>query len=326
MLSSPLTVFAENAVDNTEMIVGGSLFGVRMYTEGVLVVGLDKVIGENGEQKTAPAYDAGIRMKDIIIEIDGKKVTDSESVTSSISGSNGKSLKVTVKRGENEKEFTLTPIKDKQGHYRAGVWIRDTAAGIGTVTYVDPKTGEFAGLGHGICDGDTGVLLPIKRGAVSGVELVGIVRGKKGIPGEIKGSFFGGKNGALLKNTECGVYGIFTEIPSELNIKLKTANKNEVKEGEAYIRCAVSGEIKQYTVNISKIDRSGGNVKNFVVTITDNELLELTGGIVQGMSGSPIIQNGKLIGAVTHVMINEPTTGYGIFIENMLDQAYVPAA
>ena len=326
VLSSGMPIFAAEAAEKGEVIVGGSLFGVQMYTEGVLVVGLDKVTPYDGGATRAPAYDCGIRMKDIITKIDGKAVKDASSVTESISKSNGKPIVLTVRRGENEKQFTLTPTKDKDGNFRAGLWIRDTAAGIGTITYVDPKTGEFAGLGHGICDGDTGALLPIRRGAVSQVEITGIVKGRKGAPGELKGAFSGSKNGALIKNTDSGVYGVFTRIPEALGDRMRLASTNELREGKELIRSAVSGCLKDYEVSISKINKDKNSNKSFVVTVTDKTLLDLTGGVIQGMSGSPIIQDGKLIGAVTHVMINDPTTGYGIFIENMLNAANIPMA
>ena len=323
LIPSAIPAFAVGA--GREVIVGGSLFGVRMHTDGVLIVGLDKVTPRDGEAPRAPAYDCGIRLKDIITEIDGKPVKDSSTVTNAIRDCKGNAITVKIKRGDTPKYFTLIPAKDKEGNYRAGIWIRDAAAGIGTVTYVDPKTGEFAGLGHGICDGETGTVLPIKRGAVSEVQLLGVVKGQKGIPGELKGTVSNAKSGALIKNTRCGVYGLFSAIPSQLCERMKVAGKQEIKEGAAPLRCAADGTVKDYEVNISKIDIDE-DIKNFVVTVTDKRLLELTGGIVQGMSGSPIIQDGKLVGAVTHVLINDPTAGYGIFIENMLNAAQMPMA
>ena len=306
--------------ESTEMIVGGSLFGVKMMTDGVLVVGLDKVTPEGTEAPRAPAYDCGIRLKDIITEIDGKNVKDSTTVTDSITKSNGKTLELTVKRGADEKHFKLSPVKDEKGIYRGGLWIRDTAAGIGTVTYINEKTGEFAGLGHGICDGETGTLLPIKRGSVSEVELLGIIKGKCGVPGELRGAFSGSKTGALIKNTEMGVYGIFTSVPPSLGEKMKLASPSEVHEGKAFVRSAVAGGTPEdYEIKITSVSKDGKNGKSFAITVTDKKLIALTGGIVQGMSGSPIIQDGKLIGAVTHVLINDPTNGYGIFIENMMN-------
>ncbi len=322
-LTLPLGVsaYAAPVEEHGEVILGGALFGVQVYTDGVLVVGVDKVTPPQGQRAFSPAYDAGIRLKDVITEIDGRSVTDVNSVTERIRNSDGKTLKIKIKRGDTEKELSLTPTRDAEGRYRIGISIRDTAAGIGTVTYVDPATGEFAGLGHGICDADTGTLMQIKRGVVTDVELTGIQRGQRGIPGELIGNFGTSKQGALLKNTDRGVYGIFGSIPHTLDRKIRLAPSSEVKEGTAVIRCAVSGRIEEYGINISRLDKNGSGTKNFTVTVTDERLLSLTGGIVQGMSGSPIIQNGKLIGAVTHVLVKDPTTGYGIYIENMLPRA-----
>ena len=317
----PSSVCAQAMGTDREVIVGGSLFGARMQTDGALVVGLDKVSPQGNGTPKAPAYDGGMRLKDIFTEINGKTVVDVKTVAEEINGSNGSEITVKVKRNGIEKTLRITPIKDKEGKYKAGIWIRDEASGIGTVTYIIPETGEFAGLGHGICDGDTGALLPIKRGIVSDAELIGIIKGIKGTPGELKGAIGTDKKGALIKNTESGVYGIFAHIPNSLTVKMKIADKNELKEGKAILRCSASGSIDDYEIEISQINNLDGASKNFVIKVTDQRLLELTGGIVQGLSGSPIIQNGKLIGAVTHVKIAEPTEGYGIFIENMLNAA-----
>ena len=319
-----LPLNAGNSVDKGEVYIGGTLFGASMLTDGVPIVSIDGVETEGGVK--APAYDAGLKVRDIIKEINGVKVTTSEEVTSFITKSEGKAISVTVLRGEKTKTLRLTPIKGKDGSYRAGIWIRDNAAGIGTVTYIDAETLEFAGLGHGICDGETMSLMPILRGSVSEVELLGIVKGKSGAPGEIKGAFKGGKIGALTKNTGTGVYGIYATLPENTGEKIALAKETEICEGEAQIRCSVSGKPEYYTVKISKFNTRTENGKNFTVEVTDGRLIALTGGIVQGMSGSPIIQNGKLVGAVTHVLINDPTTGYGIFIENMLNAAQMPMA
>ena len=321
VLLIPSSVCAQAMGTDREVIVGGSLFGARMQTDGALVVGLDKVSPQGNGTPKAPAYDGGMRLKDIFTEINGKTVVDVKTVAEEINGSNGSEITVKVKRNGIEKTLRITPIKDKEGKYKAGIWIRDEASGIGTVTYIIPETGEFAGLGHGICDGDTGALLPIKRGIVSDAELIGIIKGIKGTPGELKGAIGTDKKGALIKNTESGVYGIFAHIPNSLTVKMKIADKNELKEGKAILRCSASGSIDDYEIEISQINNLDGASKNFVIKVTDQRLLELTGGIVQGLSGSPIIQNGKLIGAVTHVKIAEPTEGYGIFIENMLNAA-----
>lgn len=321
ILMLPSGVYAESG---REVIAGGALFGAKINTDGALVVGLDKVSPQGNGCPKAPAYEGGIRMKDVIIEINGKQVVGGKTVTDEISGCSGSEITLKVRRGDSVKTLRITPIKDKDGKYRVGMWIRDEASGIGTVTYIIPETGEFAGLGHGICDGETGALLPIKRGVVSDAELIGIIKGQKGTPGELKGTIGSIKKGSLIKNTECGVYGIFANIPKELNEKMKVASKNEITEGKATVRCSASGKIEDYEIEISKLNKTDAVTKNFEITVTDPRLLDLTGGIVQGLSGSPIIQNGKLVGAVTHVKIADPTSGYGIFIENMLNTATPP--
>jgi len=314
-----LPIYAEASDSGKEVIVGGCLFGLRMQTNGIPIVGLDKVETEIGAK--APAYDAGLKINDVIIRLNGSAVTSVKQVTDKILSCGGKALSFTIIRNGEEKVISVLPLLAKDGKYHAGIWIRDSAAGIGTVTYIDPKTNEFAGLGHGICDCDTTSLLPLSRGAVTEVELNSIVKGKSGVPGEIKGSFKGDKKGALIKNTVSGVYGIYSTLPSGVGEKMKTATISEVELGEAVIRCSVSGQIREYRIKIEKISPRSNNGKNFSIKVIDDSLIELTGGIVQGMSGSPIIQNGKLVGAVTHVTVNDPTKGYGIFIENMLNSA-----
>ncbi len=308
-------ISAANPMSEREVILGGNLFGVKMQTKGIPIVSVDRVETENGS--ASPAYDAGLKPKDVIIKVNFQAVSTAEQVLEFITNCSGAPITVTVQRGKESKELTVQPILGKDGKYHAGIWIRDSAAGIGTVTYIDPKTNEFAGLGHGICDSDTASLLPLSRGTVTEVELSSIVKGECGAPGEIKGAFKGGKIGSLIKNTSKGVYGIYSSLPSGAERKIKVAKFDEINEGAATIRCTVNGQIKEYKIEIKKITKNSGG-KNFSIKVTDSELISITGGIVQGMSGSPIIQNGKLIGAVTHVTVNDPTEGYGIFIGNMM--------
>jgi stage IV sporulation protein B len=201
---------------------------------------------------------------------------------------------------------------------RAGLFVRDAGAGIGTVTFVT-KDLAFGGLGHGICDGESGALIPLSRGTVMGVGISDVRKGAAGAPGELRGHFSPERNGVLTQNTVCGVFGSFTACPRCLGDTLPIAYRNEVQAGTATLRCTLDdGAPREYAVELSAIRCNADGNKCFTVKVTDPALLSKTGGIVQGMSGSPIIQNGKLVGAVTHVMINDPTTGYGIFIENML--------
>ncbi len=300
-----------------EVNVGGMPFGVRFKTTGVTVAELEEIETKDG--KVSPAEKAGLTAGDIIVKLDGKEVTGADYVIRKIAGSGGKGIGVTYTRKGETHETTLTPVEDKRGIYRAGMWIRDSAAGIGTVTYYDAKTGRFAGLGHGICDAETGDLIPLSHGIVTEVSLSGINKGAAGAPGELKGFFSENCIGEIEKNTRTGVYGTFQKLPSTETECVEVADRSEVKTGNVTVRCTLAdGEMCDYSAEISDIDEKSGETKNFIVKITDPALLEKTGGIVQGMSGSPILQNGKLVGAVTHVMVNDPTRGYGIFIENML--------
>ncbi len=298
--------------------VGGMPFGVRFKTVGVTVAELEKIDTKDGY--ACPAEAAGLASGDIITKVNGKDVSGADEVIRRIAGSGGKSLEVTYTRHGEEHETILTPIKDGRGIYRAGMWIRDSAAGIGTVTYYDAKTGEFAGLGHGICDAETGELIPLSEGIVTDVSISGINKGAAGAPGELKGFFGEARIGQIAKNTRTGVYGTLRRLPRIEGEYVEIATRNEVKTGAVTVRCTLAdGEMRDYAAEIAEIDAKSADTKNFIVKITDPELLARTGGIVQGMSGSPILQNGKLVGAVTHVMVNDPTRGYGIFIENMMN-------
>ena len=301
---------------------GGVAFGVKFQTDGLIVTGFVDVVNESG--RSNPAYDAGIRAKDVIIKINGRPAQSISQLTEAVETSNGKSITVALRRSGRELTVNVTPKYSKaEGRYKTGLLIRDSGAGIGTVTYIDPEDLSFGGLGHGICDGGTGELVPMLKGNVLGVNISGIVKGEAGTPGEIKGYFNSERSGVITQNTVCGVYGSLAKLPEGLpSAPLSVASRDEICEGEAYIYCTLddSGPHK-YSVSISAINSQADGNKCFTIKVTDKDLIAKTGGIVQGMSGSPIIQNGKLVGAVTHVLINDPTTGYGIFIENMLNAA-----
>ena len=301
-----------------KLIPGGMPFGVKYQTEGVTVVGFCDV--ENQKGKRNPAMEAGIQLKDVILQVNGKAVTCASQLTDLIESSGGKELEVKCRRQSKELSVRLTPAwSEAESRYKTGVWVRDTGAGIGTVTFLLPDSGTFAGLGHGICDSETGTLIPMTRGTVCDVTINAVVKGTPGHPGELKGYFDTGKTGALLGNTLCGVWGVFTDLPDDLSEPIPIGLREDLHEGEATILCTLSdNQVRSYQVNISSIQKDAQGPKCFTVTVTDPDLLAQTGGIVQGMSGSPIIQDGKFVGAVTHVLINNPTTGYGIFIENML--------
>ena len=318
----PIKNVRVNLEKRTELYVGGIPFGVRFSTDGVMVVGY----GSEREKIANPGYSAGIKPADVIKKIDGKIINDIGGLTDALENCGGKAMTFTCERAGKEYTVNITPYKSgEDGKYKTGLLVRDSGAGIGTVTYIEPETGFFGGLGHGICDGETGAVVPMRRGTVSDVTVSGAIKGMPGSPGELKGSFKANKTGALLNNTSLGVFGMFSKIPENHGELLPIAAKSEVKCGEAYIMCTLDESGPQrYSIKINEINKDANGSKCFTVKITDRKLIEKTGGIVQGMSGSPIIQNGKLVGAVTHVLINDPTTGYGIFIENMLNAADLP--
>ncbi|MBQ8309505.1 MAG: SpoIVB peptidase [Clostridia bacterium] len=320
--TQPLTItsptLAPESLQDLNVYPGGMPFGVKFYTEGVTVVGFCDVETEHGSVN--PATVAGLRPKDMILKVDGIALTSANDLTDRIEACGGRELTLLCRRGKREFETQLTPVYcNAEARYKTGIWVRDSGAGIGTVTFILPDTGAFAGLGHGICDADTGSLISMKRGTVSDVTISSVVKGASGAPGELKGYFNAGKVGALLGNSTCGVWGMFSEVPECTLDPMPVGLRDEIEEGDAYILCTLdSNKTEKYDVKISNINRDAKGSKCYTVTVTDPDLLAVTGGIVQGMSGSPIIQNGKLVGAVTHVLINDPTTGYGIFLENML--------
>ena len=307
-----------NVYRNVKVCPGGMSFGVKISTEGVLIVGMSDISTPDG--RINPAYDAGIRVGDVITKINGKDADSVITVTKAFSECGGKPVSICILRDGTEQVYDVQPISDGNG-YKVGIWVRDSTAGIGTVTYIVPETGAFAGLGHGIFDNDTGKLMPMRRGTVSDVIISGIKKGRAGAPGELQGYFGSEKLGTLVFNRESGVYGVFSKLPDNADTSelIPIGLSNDVVEGDATIICTLDEKGPQrYSIKISQISHDAGSLKNFVIHVTDPKLLEQTGGIVQGMSGSPVIQNEKLIGSVTHVMIGDPTSGYGIFIENML--------
>lgn len=301
-----------------EVYAGGIPFGLRIYTGSLTVVGFSDV--DTSEGAKSPAADAGIRQGDMITKINGSQITSSEDFLRAVENS-ADEIRLDVKRGEDELSFTFKPSRsERDGKYKTGLWLRDSTAGIGTVTFIVPDSGEFAGLGHGVCDADTGGLIQLSFGIVSGVEICGIRKSLPSEPGELRGYFTNDFNGVIVKNTEHGVFGTLNNFPGDERL-IKLGTRSEISEGEASLICTINKEEpREYTMEISKIP-SDVSSDSFEIRITDETLISEAGGIVQGMSGSPIIQNGKLVGAVTHVLVNDPTRGYGIFIENMLEAA-----
>ena len=324
---SLLGIFPVSEIDATESVrkyvyAGGSLVGIRLYTEGILVVGIDEVMTENGI--VSPAEDCGIMQGDIITEVNDETVTSVAEFSSRVVASDGENIRVTVER-ENETFYcSLKPAySHSEKKYRCGLWLRDSTAGIGTLTFADPQTKTLATLGHAICDSETHAVLPVGEGDILGASFGGCIPGQKGNTGQIKGSFTSDILGTLTDNNEFGVYGAYSDISFETGELYPVASQTEIETGAAQIISTVSAEGAQfYDIEIEKITYSKEKLsRSMVIKVTDQELLNTTGGIIQGMSGSPIIQNGMIVGAVTHVFLNDPTRGYGVFIENMLDAA-----
>ncbi len=299
-----------------KVTVGGFLFGVKLNADGLLIVDTGSV--QCGSASVSPAKESGLEAGDVIVTVKGSAVTSAREFAEAVENSDGKPMKVEFMRSGEKKSAVLTPVlSDDEGKFKTGMWIRDSSAGIGTVTFTVPESGLFAGLGHGVCEQDSGKLIPFRSGELYDVKVNGIKRGTNGAPGELRGTFDGVRRGSVIGNTDNGVFGfIGGNVPGET---YTIGTRNDLKEGDAEIFCTLGRDgIGRYSVSISDIDKSGTGNKNYTVTVTDASLSDKTGGIVQGMSGSPIIQNGKLVGAVTHVLVNDPCKGYGIFIDNML--------
>jgi len=289
------------------LVPGGEVFGVKLKQKYVSVT----------ESKNIPALKRG----DIILSINGKAVTSSEDVARIVRQSGGECLTIIARHGTEELKIETTPSLI-DGEYKLGISLKDSALGIGTITYIDPETGVFGGLGHGISDAENGEIISMESGEVCGVILGGVHKGECGKPGELTGVLTEEDIGDLFTNTECGVFGILDLDKIKLKDSIPIATRKELKEGEATILSTLkNGKNGEYKIKIFDIKRDSDGSKSFKIKITDPTLKSITGGIVRGMSGSPIIQNGKLVGAVTHVMVADPTEGYGIFIENMLSAA-----
>ncbi len=321
----PVKTLKVNVSDEVMVIPGGQSIGVTLFTNGALVVGITGIEMENGSTAN-PAREAGMLPGDVIVSINGETVENADHVSRIVDQSEG-TLNVVVDREGRKLDLSVSPITDyKTGKLRLGVWVRDSTAGVGTLTFIDPNKRWFGGLGHAICDLDTGSVLSVKEGEIYYSEVIQINKGENGVPGEIKGYFSSasGNMGLILKNTDYGIYGTLYDSVKldELAEPIAVARPDEVVLGPAKILSTIDHEgVKEFDCEIIKINnQSTPEQKSLVIRVTDKELLEKTGGIVQGMSGSPIIQNGKLVGAVTHVFVNNPTKGYGLFADWMLQQ------
>lgn len=308
-----------NIKENASVVPCGTPFGIKLFTEGVMVVKTDSITIDNKVYN--PARDSDIKVGDIITHINSTKVNYTEDLPVIINDCKGKPVNLTIIRDSKEISKTIIPVDTGNECYKIGVWVRDSSAGIGTMTFYHEESGAFGGLGHGICDVDTGELMPMSQGEVTGATIDSVTKARTGCAGTLNGHHTTDEAGYIISNCDSGVFGYINNSPVD-NKAVKVAYKQEVKTGKAQIICTVdNGEAQYYDIEIESINyNENSKTKNIVIKITDEELLEKTNGIVQGMSGSPIIQNNKLVGAVTHVFVNEPSKGYGIFAENMVDE------
>ena len=310
------------AAEVTSLIPIGHTVGIKMSAEGVLVVRLNEVQTANGAM--CPARDAGVLEGDLIVSVNGTAIDSNETLQKQIALSAGQPVTIGVTRDGSSKTISATPCADENGVYRIGVLARDSMAGIGTLTYVDPETGAYGSLGHGICESETGVLLPLKEGSLLYSTVGSVLRGKVGEPGSLQGEFSADQQvGTVTENTESGIFGTLSDSSLYQSLTAyPVAEASEVQVGDAEIMANVNGDtVEKYAVQVVKVypadDEYG---RGMMLRVTDERLLRQTGGIVQGMSGSPVLQNGKLIGAVTHVLVNDPTCGYAISIGKMIEE------
>lgn len=321
----PVKEIDVNVIPKTKVVPMGNLIGAKLYTSGVLVVGMSEIQGDD-QQKHKPYEGSGIEEGDMIVEMDSKKIANTDELVETVNSSKGKAIQIKYVRNDEIITTGIQPIKSEDNEYKLGLWVRDAAAGVGTLTFYEPSTGKFAALGHGIVDVDTGDIINIANGELVTSNLVAIKKGEKGTPGEIKGSIDSGVTiGNISKNTNFGVFGLVSN-KNNLNLngakEYEVALRSEIQTGEAEIICELeNGKKEKYKIEISKIYTSNNyDNKSMMIKITDERLLQKTGGIIQGMSGSPIIQNGKFVGAITNVLVSDPTTGYAIFGDLMVKQ------
>ncbi len=315
-----------NVIPKTKVVPLGTAIGMKLYTKGVLVVGMSQINTENNE-RTKPYENSGIEQGDMILSVNNREVSSTNELIDEINESQGKTVKIKYERNNETGETSITPVKSSN-EYKLGLWVRDVAAGVGTLTFYEPSSNTFMALGHGISDIDTEKLVEISTGELITANIQSINKGEKGKPGEIRGTIQNGNEiGKIYKNTNFGVYGTVTNInhlETDLTNEIEVASRDEIQNGSATIICQLdNNKSKSYNIEIEKIYKNNNSDnKSMFIRITDKELLEKTGGIIQGMSGSPIIQNGKFIGAVTNVLVNDPTKGYGVFADIMIKELH----
>ena len=311
-----------NILEETEVIPVGEIVGIKLYTSGVLVVGTSVIETKQGE-KIKPFENTEIKEGDSIIKVNQKIINSTEDLINSINESNGQKIKITYISKEEEKVCEIIPVKDTENEYKIGLWVRDSAAGVGTVTFYNEESQSFSALGHAITDIDTGEIINTSSGEIDDVNIVAIIKGEKEEPGKIQGTIKSNKIiGSIYKNTPYGIYGKVKNISNlslDYSKKMKVASRQEIDIGPAIVLSGIDGEIKEYKIEIQKIYLNNNyDNKSMIIKVVDDNLIEKTGGIVQGMSGSPIIQNNKFIGAITHVFVKDPTTGYAVFADKMI--------
>lgn len=315
----PVKNIEVNVIDPVFVSPSGTPFGVKIYTVGALVINTSTVKTQNGFEK--PWETAGILKGDVITQVNQEKISNNQDLEKIIEKSNGHDLNLKILRDNQEFETRITPVKSiDDSKYHIGIWVRDSSAGIGTLTFYERKNNLFAGLGHGICDIDTLEILPVSHGDIVEANITEIIPGRRGVPGELKGCFVNSEPiGQIKINNQTGLYGVLNKFP-EISVEIPVATKQNVKKGPAQILVTLDNNKPElYNINIDSVNYNiNSPTQNIKFSVTDPRLLEKTGGIVQGMSGSPIIQNNSLIGAVTHVFVNNPTKGYAIFAETML--------
>lgn len=317
----PLKSIDIEVIENTRLIPVGQPIGIYMKTQGVLVIDTGTFEGPQGQEQSPSVYK--LQAGDYVMAMDGVAVTGKRQIKEYVENGNGRDIVLQVSRNEKIIQVRISPMQDQNGVYKIGTWLRDSAQGIGTMTFLDEEL-HFGALGHGINDTDTGELLQLGSGLLYHTEIVAIRKGERGTPGELTGIIEYQPeqvSGVIMSNTEEGIYGVASQVfaDSITTQALPVGLKQDVKEGDAQILCNIDGQTKYYDVKITRLMPNAENLnRQIALTVTDEELLRLTGGIVQGMSGAPIIQDGRIIGAVTHVLVNDSTSGYGIFIENML--------
>ena len=317
------TEASTSSADNDTALLGGMPVGIYMETDGVMVLNTEKIEGIDGIEHD-PAAEA-VQTGDYITAVNHHEISGKADLLEAVDEIDGSDVVLTLRRGENTMDIEIRPVEYEPGSYRLGIWVRDNVQGLGTITFLTGQS-RFGALGHGISDTDTNMLMAIDSGRVYRTSIQDITKGYSGSPGTMEGIIvYNNYNvlGTIDKNTEAGIYGTIDKIDElfQEQIPIETASKEEIEIGDAVIRCYIDNEIKEYDIQVTDIDTSSSEInKGLVIQVTDPELLEKTGGIIQGMSGSPIIQNGKLIGAVTHVFVQDSTKGYGIFIENMMNQ------